>query len=145
MTILLFTIGLKLDLRMLFRREVFLTTAINLAVILGLTTGFLGLLSTIGVRMLMGEGGWQTLALLGFALSFSSTVFVVQVLDERSESHSLYGRIAIGILVLQDVVAVAYLTAMSGGEPPSPWAFALVLLIPRCLGGPAAVEPPRAR
>ncbi|MCR8896935.1 cation:proton antiporter [Gordonia sp. GONU] len=127
-TILLFTIGLKLDLRMLFRREVLLTTALNLAVILGLTTGFLGLLSTIGVRMLMGES-WQTLALLGFALSFSSTVFVVQVLDERSESRSLYGRIAIGILVLQDVVAVAYLTAMSG-EPPSPWAFALVLLIP---------------
>ncbi|GAC51298.1 putative transport protein [Gordonia amicalis NBRC 100051 = JCM 11271] len=76
-TILLFTIGLKLDLRMLFRREVLLTTALNLAVILGLTIGFLGLLSTIGVRMLMGES-WQTLALLGFALSFSSTVFVVR-------------------------------------------------------------------
>ncbi|GAC84257.1 potassium transporter Kef [Gordonia paraffinivorans] len=127
-TILLFTIGLKLDVRMLFRREVFLTTAVNLLVILGLTTGFLGLLAAIGFGTIAGEG-WKTLALLGFALSFSSTVFVVQVLDERSESHSLYGRIAIGILVLQDVVAVGYLTAMRG-EPPSLWAFALILLIP---------------
>jgi glutathione-regulated potassium-efflux system ancillary protein KefC len=127
-TILLFTIGLKLDLRMLFRREVFVTTVVNLAALIGITTGFLGLLATIGVRMLAGES-WQTLALLGFALSFSSTVFVVQVLDERSDSHSLYGRIAIGVLVLQDVVAVAFLTAMKG-EPPSPWALALLLLLP---------------
>ena len=127
-TILLFTIGLKLDVRMLLRREVVITTAANLLVILGLTMGFLGVLGAIGVRLLAGEG-WETLALLGFALSFSSTVFVVQVLDERSESHSLYGRIAIGVLVLQDIVAVVYLTAMQG-EPPSPWALALVLLIP---------------
>lgn len=127
-TTLLFTIGLKLDLRMLFRREVVVTTVANMVAVVGLTTGFLGLLATIGVRMLTGEG-WQVLALLGFALSFSSTVFVVQVLDERSESTSLYGRIAIGVLVLQDVVAVAFLTAMSG-EPPSPWATALILLLP---------------
>lgn len=127
-TILLFTIGLKLDLNMLFRREVLATTVTNLLAIIGLTTGFLGLLATIGVRMLAGEG-WEVLMLLGFALSFSSTVFVVQVLDDRSDSHSLYGRIAIGILVLQDVVAVAFLTAIKG-EPPSPWALALLLLLP---------------
>lgn len=127
-TTLLFTIGLKLDLRMLFRREVIVTTVANLIVVVGLTAGFLGLLATVGVRLLAGEG-WQVFALLGFALSFSSTVFVVQVLDERSESSSLYGRIAIGVLVLQDVIAVAFLTAMSG-EPPSPWAAALILLLP---------------
>ena len=127
-TILLFSIGLKLDLRMLFRREVVLTAAVNLVVLVGVTTGFLGALSVVGVQMLSGEG-WRTLALLGFALSFSSTVFVVQVLDDRSESHSLYGRICIGILVLQDVVAVVYLSA-SRGEPPSIWALALLLLVP---------------
>ena len=127
-TILLFTIGLKLDLRMLFRREVVVTAGVNLLVLVGVTTGFLGLLSLAGVSMLDGQG-WRPLALLGFALSFSSTVFVVQVLDERSESHSLYGRIAIGILVLQDVVAVAYLT-LAKGHPPSPWALLLVLLVP---------------
>ena len=127
-TILLFSIGLKLDLRMLFRREVVVTAAVNLLVLVGLTTGFLGMLSAVGVALLDGED-LRTLALLGFALSFSSTVFVVQVLDDRSESHSLYGRIAIGILVLQDVVAVAYLSAVAG-RPPSPWAVVLLLLVP---------------
>ncbi|WP_291085890.1 cation:proton antiporter family protein [Dietzia sp. UBA5065] len=127
-TILLFTIGLKLDLRMVFRREVLVTTAANLLALVGLTAGFLGLLATVGVRLLAGAD-WQVLALLGFALSFSSTVFVIQVLDERSDSNTLYGRVAIGVLVLQDVVAVAFLTAMKG-EPPSPWALALPLLLP---------------
>ena len=127
-TILLFTIGLKLDLRMLFRREVLVTTAANLLTLVGLTAGFLGLLATVGVRLLAGAD-WQVLALLGFALSFSSTVFVIQVLDERSDSSALYGRVAIGVLVLQDVVAVAFLTAMKG-EHPSPWALALPLLLP---------------
>lgn len=127
-TILLFTIGLKLDVRMLLRREVLATTAANLLAVAGLTAGFLGMLSIIGVRLLAGAD-WQVVALLGFALSFSSTVFVVQVLDVRSDSHTLYGRVAIGILVLQDVVAVAFLTAMTGA-PPSPWALALPLLLP---------------
>lgn len=69
------------------------------------------------------------LALVGFALSFSSTVFVVKVLEDRSDTTSLYGRIAVGLLVLQDVVAVVFM-ALAGGEVPSPWAFALLLLIP---------------
>lgn len=127
-TILLFTIGLKLDLRMLLRREVLVTAAANLVALVGLTTGFLGLLATVGVRLLAGAD-WQVLALLGFALSFSSTVFVIQVLDERSDASTLYGRVAIGVLVLQDVVAVAFLTAIKG-VPPSPWALALPLLLP---------------
>ena len=53
-TILLFTIGLKLDLRMVFRREVLVTTAANLLALVGLTAGFLGLLATVGVRLLAG-------------------------------------------------------------------------------------------
>jgi Kef-type K+ transport system membrane component KefB len=67
--------------------------------------------------------------LLGFALSFSSTVFAVKVLEERSEMGSLYGRIAIGILVMQDVFAVLFLSATSGSLP-SIWALGLVLLWP---------------
>lgn len=37
--------------------------------------------------------------------------------------------VSIGILVIQDLVAVIFLTA-SSGTLPSPWAFALVLLWP---------------
>jgi glutathione-regulated potassium-efflux system ancillary protein KefC len=82
----------------------------------------------MGLAMAAGLG-WTAIVLLGFALSFSSTVFAVKVLEERSELNSLYGRIAIGILVMQDVFAVVFLTA-SSGKLPSLWAIGLVLLWP---------------
>jgi predicted Kef-type K+ transport protein len=72
---------------------------------------------------------WTGFVLIGFALSFSSTVFVVKMLEERSESQSIYGRIAIGVLVMQDIFAVIFLTA-STGALPSPWAILLLGLIP---------------
>ena len=82
----------------------------------------------LGAPMLTGQPV-TTFALLAFALSFSSTVFVVKVLEERGESYSTYGRVAIGILVIQDLAAVVFLT-VTADHPPSPWALALVLLWP---------------
>src|SRR5690606_17357158 len=66
------------------------------------------------------------------ALSFSSTVFVVKVLDDRGEAYALYGRVAIGVLVIQDLAAVIFL-AFASDHPPTPWAFALVALWPLSL------------
>ncbi|GIG23041.1 potassium transporter Kef [Cellulomonas chitinilytica] len=126
--LLLFAIGLKLDVRTLLRREIWLTTAVHLALSVAIAVGFLGLLAVIGFGYVAGES-WGALALVGFALSFSSTVFVVKVLDDRSDTTSLYGRIAVGVLVMQDVAAVVFLSFASG-EPPSPWALLLVLLLP---------------
>jgi len=126
--LLLFAIGLKLDVKTLLRREIWLTTAVHLLVAVGVAVGFLGLLAAIGFGHVAGES-FGALALVGFALSFSSTVFVVKVLDDRSDTTSLYGRIAVGVLVMQDVAAVIFLS-LSSGEPPSPWALLLVLLLP---------------
>ena len=42
---------------------------------------------------------------------------------------SLHGRIAIGILIMQDLAAVIFL-AVSTGQWPSPWALSVLLLIP---------------
>ncbi len=127
-TLLLFAIGLKLDVRILLRREVWLTTSAHMVISVVFGTVVMWLAAVAGVAMLVGQG-MQTIALLAFALSFSSTVFVVKVLEERGESHALYGRVAIGILVMQDIVAVVFLTA-AGGHRPSPWALALVGLWP---------------
>lgn len=126
--LLLFAIGLKLDVRTLLRREIWLTTVVHLGISVAIALGFLGLLAVIGFGFLGGES-FGALALVGFALSFSSTVFVVKVLDDRSDTTALYGRIAVGVLVMQDVAAVIFLS-LSSGEPPSPWALLLVLLIP---------------
>lgn len=127
-TLLLFAIGLKLDARILLRREVWLTTSVHMVVSVVLGGAALWLAAVAGMAMLTGQSV-QTIALLAFALSFSSTVFVVKVLEERGESHALYGRVAIGILVMQDIIAVVFLTATSG-HLPSPWALALVGLWP---------------
>ncbi|WP_372729558.1 cation:proton antiporter [Nocardioides sp.] len=138
-TLLLFGIGLKLDLRVLVRREVWLTATTHMAATTAVAAGFLGLLGILGVGLLTDQD-WQTLVLVGFALSFSSTVFVVKQLEERGGLVSLSARSAIGILVVQDIAAVAFL-AFAHEERPSPWAAALVLLVPAA----ALVRPLLAR
>ncbi|WP_350268858.1 cation:proton antiporter family protein [Brevibacterium sp. CBA3109] len=125
--LLLFTIGLKFDLRSLLQPEAYGTAALHMLTSVLVGAGTIGLSAVIGIVTL--DGGLGTMGLLGFALSFSSTVLVVKVLEERSDDGSYYGQIAIAILVFQDLAAVAFIT-VAGEEPPSLWAFALVLLIP---------------
>ena len=127
-TLLLFTIGLKLDIRTLMRGEVWGSATLHILGSTLLLAGALFVLKSLGLAM-AADLGWTAMVLLGFALSFSSTVFAVKVLEERSELGSLYGRIAVGILVMQDVFAVAFLSATSG-KLPSVWALGLVLLWP---------------
>ena len=66
--------------------------------------------------------------LIAVVLSFSSTVLGVKALEARNELEAYQGRIAIGILILQDLVAVGLL-ALAGLGSPSPWAL-LLLLVP---------------
>jgi glutathione-regulated potassium-efflux system ancillary protein KefC len=127
-TLLLFTIGLKLDLRTLLRAEVWGSATLHIVGSTLLLAGVLFVLKALGLAM-ASELGWTAMVLLGFALSFSSTVFAVKVLEERSELGSLYGRIAIGVLVMQDVFAVVFLS-VSSGQWPSVWALGLVVLWP---------------
>lgn len=126
-TILLFGVGLKIDLRSLLGREVWLTASVHMVVMSVVGASLVGLLAVAGVGLAAG-GGPATWLLIGFALSFSSTVFVVKVLDDHGWSRSLGGRTAIGVLVVQDLAAVAFL-AVAEGRSPSPWA-ALLLLLP---------------
>jgi predicted Kef-type K+ transport protein len=126
--LLLFAIGLKFDLRTLLRKEIWLTTSLHALLSTAVGMGFIGLLAVI-VPAAVGRQSFGTLALIGFALSFSSTVFVVKVLEDRSATTGLYGRIAVGVLVLQDIAAAVFM-ALAGGKVPSPWALALVLLVP---------------
>ncbi len=127
-TLLLFGIGLKLDVRSLLRAEVWVTATAHMVLNIVIAAGFLWTLSALGFG-LAGKADWTIIILVAFALSFSSTVFVVKVLSDRSESQSHYGRVAIGVLIIQDIAAVLFLTSAKG-DPPSVWAFALLLLVP---------------
>jgi Kef-type K+ transport system membrane component KefB len=55
---------------------------------------------------------------LATALTFSSTVVVVKLLDQKKELDSLYGRIAVGIFLVQDLVVIVVLTFLAGLGTP---------------------------
>lgn len=57
---------------------------------------------------------------LATALTFSSTVVVVKLLDQKKQLHMLYGRIAVGIFLVQDLIVIIVLTFLTGlGDPES--------------------------
>ncbi|MCH9718953.1 MAG: cation:proton antiporter [Actinomycetia bacterium] len=127
-TLLLFTIGLKIDLRSLLRFEVIGAGALHmLGIVAGFGAIFLGL-AALNVGAFVGLSQTDAI-LIAFAFSFSSTVFAIKVLEEQGAITSRNGRVAIGILVLQDIIAVVYLSAAQG-KAPSIWAILLLLLIP---------------
>jgi len=105
-TFLLFLVGLELDLRKL--KEV---GATSILISLGhmIFTGGLGFLIAIAF-------GFSTLqaVYISLALVFSSTVIVVKLLSEKHELDSLYGRITVGFLLVQDLVAIIALIFLAG-------------------------------
>lgn len=127
-TLLLFTVGLKLNLRTLARPQVWAVSCIHMIVIVVVFAAIIYGLVLAAVPF-FSDLDLPRALLIAFALSFSSTVFVVKVLEERGEIASLHGRVAIGILIMQDIAAVIFL-AISIGKLPTFWALALLLLIP---------------
>ncbi|MBT8468054.1 MAG: cation:proton antiporter [Deltaproteobacteria bacterium] len=124
-TLLLFSIGLKLQIKTLLKPVVWAGATIHMALFVAL---FGALFYALDFGMFRGTD-FSNAALIAFALSFSSTVFAVKTFDGQGQSSSLAASTAIGILIMQDVIAVVFLAA-SKGVPPSPWALALLLLIP---------------
>ena len=127
-TLLLFTVGLKLNLASLGRPQVWAVAGIHMCGIVALFGFAIYGLALLGASFVAGLDLGQSM-LVAFALSFSSTVFAVKTLEEQGEMASLHGRIAIGILIMQDLAAVVFL-AVSVGKIPSLWAFTIVLLLP---------------
>ena len=123
-TILLFTIGLKLRIGSLLRPEVWAGASAHMLLTVAIfAAGVMGL-SAAGFSFFSGLD-WTTALLIGFALSFSSTVFAVKILDESGRASSLNGRTAIGVLIIQDIFAVLFL-AFSTGKLPTVWALAVL-------------------
>ena len=122
--LLLFGIGLKLKLSTLARREVWGTACLfAIAASSGIGAFLLGV-GALGMPLAR-DLDVGTAAIVGFALSFSSTVFAVKALEETNEATSLAGRLAVGVLILQDLFAVVFLVAV-GGNMPSLWAIGVI-------------------
>jgi Kef-type K+ transport system membrane component KefB len=94
---LLFIVGLSLDFRLL--REIGkVSTIVGIAQIA--LVGTLGYFIAIAMHF-----SFLSSLYIGLALAFSSTVVVVKILSDKKELDTLHGRIAIGILIVQDIVA----------------------------------------
>ena len=122
--LLLFTIGLKLRPKSLLAPEIWGVASLHMVIVVALFGAALYGLGVLGLSV-FAELGLGTALLVAFALSFSSTVFAVKVLEENGQSGSFFGRTAIGILIIQDVFAVLFIT-VSAGKIPNAWALLLL-------------------
>lgn len=116
--LLLFSVGLKLRFKNLARAEVLLGSMLHMTLL-----SFMIIVFAVTVT----GNDWISAAVIAVALSFSSTVVAAKVLEEKRELRAFHGRVAIGILIMQDLVAVALLSLV-GGQSVSPWALLLLLL-----------------
>ena len=108
--LLLFIVGLKLDLHLIR------------------TMGPVALAAGLGQVIFTSVFGFLIALALGFelipaiyvaiALTFSSTIIIVKLLSDKQEIDSLHGRIAIGLLIVQDIVVVLVMIALTafGGQ-----------------------------
>jgi len=127
-TLLLFTVGLKLNLKVLIRSQVWAVTLLHISLVIIIFGAAIFGLALLNLSV-FSDLDFKLSLMLAFALSFSSTVFVVKSLEAKGEMKSLHGQIAIGILIMQDLAAVAFLV-VSTGKMPTYWALLLFLLIP---------------
>lgn len=125
--LLLFTIGLKLNIKDLFAKVVWVGTSLHMITMTIILGGLVFLVSISGLQFFTQLDIYAAL-LIGFALSFSSTVFAIKVLEDRGEINAFHGRVSIAILIMQDIIAVLFIT-FSKGELPSMWALALPLFL----------------
>ncbi len=116
--LLLFTVGLKIKLKPLLQPEVLGGGSLHFAITVGLLSPSLHF--ALGVD-------WRTAVLLSIALAFSSTVLAAKVLDAKRELRAFHGRVAIGILILQDLFALTTMT-LAGEGGLSPWALGVLAL-----------------
>jgi monovalent cation:H+ antiporter-2, CPA2 family len=118
LVLLLFTIGLELSPRPLMRMGKGLLTAASLQIAGVTVLAGSTLLLLVGVGFIGGVGFKEAL-ILGIAISLSSTAIVLKQLSDRGETASVMGTITTGILLLQDIVAIAvmlFLPILASGD-----------------------------
>jgi Kef-type K+ transport system membrane component KefB len=104
--LLLFLVGLELSLEKI--RDVG-----KVALVAGGGQMLLTMVLGYGLSLLLGFSAVEA-AFLALGLTFSSTVVVVKLLSRRGELDAIHGRIAVGVLLVQDVAVAVALTLLAG-------------------------------
>lgn len=121
--LLLFIIGLEIDLKKLLASGRIIIVSGIFPFVLSVVLG-LGL--ALGLGFALGGGCFDALY-LAVALSLSSTMIVVKLLYDKFELATLPGRITLGILVFQDIWAIAFLAVQPNLDNPELLQLALSL------------------
>ena len=109
--VLLFIVGLKLDLRIIRSvGKIALLTGIGQVVFTSLIGYFIGI--ALGFTPLHSF-------YIAVALTFSSTIIIVKLLSDKKEIDSLHGQIAIGFLIVQDIVVILVMIVLSSIQAES--------------------------
>ncbi|MDX5346093.1 MAG: cation:proton antiporter, partial [Hymenobacteraceae bacterium] len=104
-TLLLFVVGLKLDLKLIKSTgPIALITGLGQVIFTSVIGYFLGLL--LGFSSIVS-------IYIAVALTFSSTIIIVKLLSDKKEIDSLHGQIALGFLIVQDLVVVLVMIVLS--------------------------------
>lgn len=121
--VLLFLVGLRLDMHVIRSMgPVALATGLG-QVIFTSVVGFLICLA-LGLAVVPA-------LYVAVALTFSSTIIIVKLLSDKREIDALHGRIAVGFLIVQDIVVVLVMIIMSavgGAQDDHPWRNAAMIL-----------------
>jgi len=103
--VLLFLVGIKLDVKLIRSLGV-------VSLLTGL--GQVAFTSVFGYFIGLGLGlGHTTSLYVAVALTFSSTIIIVKLLSDKREIDSLHGQIALGFLIVQDLVVVLAMIVLS--------------------------------
>lgn len=108
-SVLLFLVGLKLDVEVIRSMgKVALATGLG-QVLFTSVVGFV-LCLTLGLPVVAS-------VYVAVALTFSSTIIIVKLLSDKREIDSLHGRIAVGFLIVQDLVVILAMIVLSAIGP----------------------------
>lgn len=121
--LLLFVVGLKLDLHVI-------RTMGRVALVTGLGQVLFTSVIGFGLALILGFDAAAS-AYIAIALTFSSTIIIVKLLSDKREIDSLHGRIAVGMLIVQDILVVLTMIGISAigpGDEPEPWLLALEVI-----------------
>lgn len=118
--ILLFLVGLKLDIGLIRQTG-----------LVALTTGIAQVFITLGIGFLIVLAwgfDWVPALYVALALAFSSTIIIIKVLSDKRELDKLHGQIAVGVLIVQDILVIIALVVIASlgspdgaSEPTSLW------------------------
>ena len=104
-SVLLFIVGLKLDIRII-------KSVGKIAIMTGLGQVLFTSLFGYFIGLALGFSSLHSFY-IAVALTFSSTIIIVKLLSDKKEIDSLHGQIAIGFLIVQDILVILVMIVIS--------------------------------